>query len=45
MARALGCPSVRVHTHDDLLRALDDVLPHLASRREPLLLEVLVADE
>ncbi|HTU87442.1 MAG TPA: thiamine pyrophosphate-binding protein [Solirubrobacteraceae bacterium] len=45
MARALGCPSVRVRTHDDLERVLDEVLPHLASRREPLLLEAVVADQ
>ena len=44
MARSLGCPSVRVENHDDLLRVLDEVLPELASRREPLLLEAVVGE-
>jgi benzoylformate decarboxylase len=42
LARSLGCPSVRVETHDDLLRVFDDVLPGLAERREPLLVECVV---
>ncbi|HTP20948.1 MAG TPA: thiamine pyrophosphate-dependent enzyme [Solirubrobacteraceae bacterium] len=42
LARSLGCPSVRVETHDDLLRVLDEVLPGLARRREPLLIEAVV---
>jgi benzoylformate decarboxylase len=44
MARSLGCPSVRVDTHDDLIRVFDEVLPELASRREPLLVEAVVAE-
>ncbi|HUA50277.1 MAG TPA: thiamine pyrophosphate-binding protein [Solirubrobacteraceae bacterium] len=44
MARALGCPSVRVETHDDLIRVFDEVLPELASRTEPLLVEAVVAE-
>ena len=32
MARALGCASVRVETHSELVQALDDVLPDLASK-------------
>jgi benzoylformate decarboxylase len=40
IARCLGCPSIRVQTHDELLRTLDDVLPGLAGRREPLVVEV-----
>ncbi|MFZ0376710.1 MAG: thiamine pyrophosphate-binding protein [Solirubrobacteraceae bacterium] len=44
MARSLGCPSVRVETHDDLIRVFDEVLPELASRREPLLVEAVVAE-
>jgi benzoylformate decarboxylase len=43
LARSLGCPSVRVESHDDLTRVLDEVMPHLASRREPLVLEAVVA--
>jgi benzoylformate decarboxylase len=45
MARALGCPAKRVEDHDDLLRTLDVVLPGLADRTEPLLLEVVVAPD
>jgi benzoylformate decarboxylase len=40
IARCLGCPSVRVETHDELLRTLDAVLPKLAARQEPLVLDV-----
>jgi benzoylformate decarboxylase len=44
LARAFGCPALRVETHDDLIRVLDEVLPHLASRREPLLVEAVVGE-
>jgi len=43
IATALGCPAVRVATHEQLLATLDDVIPSLAARREPLVLEVAVA--
>jgi benzoylformate decarboxylase len=43
IAGCLGCPAVRVATHDELIRTLDDVVPGLAARREPLLLDVAVA--
>ena len=33
IARAQGCPAVRVETNDALLAALDDVVPTLASRQ------------
>jgi benzoylformate decarboxylase len=42
LARALGCPSRRIERHDELLATLDDVLPALAARDEPLLLETVV---
>jgi benzoylformate decarboxylase len=42
LARAQGCESIRVDAHADLLARLDELLPALASRREPLLLEVMV---
>jgi benzoylformate decarboxylase len=45
IARCLGCPSTRVETHDELLRILDDVVPALVDRREPLLVEVVVGVE
>jgi benzoylformate decarboxylase len=44
MARALGCPSARVETYDDLVRTFDEVLPGLAARREPLLVEAVVVE-
>jgi len=44
LARAFACPAVRVESHDDLIRVLDEVLPHLASRREPLILEAVVGE-
>ena len=42
MARAPGCEARRVEEHDELLGALDEVLPGLAERTTPLLLEVIV---
>ena len=42
MARAQGCPARRIAGHDELLEALDEVVPGLAGRDEPLLLEVVV---
>jgi benzoylformate decarboxylase len=42
MARCLGCPATRVQTHDELLGVFDEVVPGLAERREPLLVEVVV---
>jgi len=44
LARSLGCRSVRVESHDDLIRVLDEVLPSLAGRREPLVLECVVGE-
>jgi benzoylformate decarboxylase len=42
LARALGCPARRVDTYDALLSTLDEVVPTLTQRTEPLLLEVPV---
>jgi benzoylformate decarboxylase len=42
LARAFGCPARTVREHGELLATLDDVVPGLASRDEPLLLEVVV---
>jgi benzoylformate decarboxylase len=44
IARGLGCPSVRVETFDELTRTLDEVLPGLVARREPLLVEAVVGE-
>jgi benzoylformate decarboxylase len=43
IARCLGCASVRIETHDELLATFDDVLPGLATRTEPLVLDVALA--
>ncbi|UBU14473.1 thiamine pyrophosphate-dependent enzyme [Nonomuraea gerenzanensis] len=42
LARSLGCPAQRIETYDDLTGALDEVLPTLATRETPLLLDVVV---
>jgi benzoylformate decarboxylase len=44
IARGLGCPSVRVQTHSELLSTLDEVMPGLAGRKEPLLIEAVVGE-
>ena len=45
LARAFGCPARTVRGHAELLETLDEVLPGLAGRSEPLLLEVVVAPD
>ncbi|MGI5126038.1 thiamine pyrophosphate-dependent enzyme [Pseudonocardia sp. CA-107938] len=42
MARAFSCEAWHVDTPDQLVDALDEVVPTLAERNEPLLLDVLV---
>ncbi|MFC0505516.1 thiamine pyrophosphate-dependent enzyme [Micromonospora costi] len=42
IAQALGCPARRVVDHPELLAVLDEVVPTLAHRTEPLLLDVPV---
>ena len=43
LARAFGCDARKIGTHDELLAALDEVVPGLAARSEPLLLDVAIA--
>jgi benzoylformate decarboxylase len=43
IASAFGCPGERIEDHDALLARLDEVLPTLADRDEPLLLEIAIA--
>ncbi len=43
IARSFGCAARRISTHDDLSAALDEVVPTLAERDEPLLLDVAIA--
>ena len=42
LARAFGCPARTLATHDELIATLDEVVPALAGRNEPLLLEVVI---
>lgn len=43
VARGFGCPARRVSTYEELVDALDAVVPTLAAREEPLLLDVVIA--
>ena len=43
VARGFGCPARRISGHAELLATLDEVIPTLAGRREPLLLAVDIA--
>jgi benzoylformate decarboxylase len=43
IARAFGCEAIRIEDHADLLARLDEILPALAQRDAPLVLEVAVA--
>jgi benzoylformate decarboxylase len=45
LARALGCPARTVSGYQELLETLDEVLPGLGARDEPLLLEIAVAPD
>jgi benzoylformate decarboxylase len=42
IAAGLNCPARRIEDHAELIATLDEVVPGLASRREPLVLEVVV---
>jgi benzoylformate decarboxylase len=42
VAAALGCPARRVSSYRELVDVLDEVVPTLASRSEPLVLDVTV---
>jgi benzoylformate decarboxylase len=43
VAQGFGCPARRVATYGELIAALDEVVPTLARRSEPLLLDVAIA--
>lgn len=45
MAVALGCPARTVTRYPELLAALDEIVPTLYSRTEPVVLEVVVAPD
>jgi len=42
VARGFGCPARRIETYEELVAALDEVVPTLRDRTEPLLLDVVV---
>jgi benzoylformate decarboxylase len=43
LAQAQGCEGRRISEHEDLVETLDEVVPELATREEPLLLDVAIA--
>jgi benzoylformate decarboxylase len=45
IARGFGCAAQTISDHDTLTATLDEVLPGLADRSEPLLLEVVVGPD
>ncbi|AYY14091.1 thiamine pyrophosphate-binding protein [Actinobacteria bacterium YIM 96077] len=45
MARSFGCPALRLDTYSELTQVLGDVVPQLAERTDPLLLDVSVAPD
>jgi len=45
LASSLGCKPLRITTHTALLAALDEVIPSLAERTEPLVLEISVSSD
>jgi benzoylformate decarboxylase len=45
LARALGCPARTLRGYGELLETLDEVLPGLGGRDEPLVLEIAVAPD
>ncbi|QVQ53558.1 thiamine pyrophosphate-binding protein [Spiractinospora alimapuensis] len=45
LARSLGCATREISDHTTLLETLDEVLPSLADRSEPLLLDVAVTPD
>ena len=45
LARAFGCAAQKVETHEELVASLDEVVPGLGTRTEPLVLEVVVAPD
>jgi benzoylformate decarboxylase len=42
LALGLGCPARRITSHDELTASLNEVIPRLADRTEPLLLDIVI---
>ncbi len=45
IATGFGCPARRVTTYTELVGALDEIVPSLGRRREPILLDVVVSPQ
>jgi benzoylformate decarboxylase len=45
IARSMGCTSTRIDGYEELTATLAETVPGLAGRREPLLVEVVVAPD
>ncbi len=45
LARGWGCPAERVDSYDAMVKALDEVVPTLTDRTEPLVLDIAVTPE
>jgi benzoylformate decarboxylase len=45
LARSFGCAAREIETLDELHAALDEIVPSLPTRKEPLVLEVTVAQD
>jgi len=45
LAAGFGCPARRVESYEEMAAALDEVVPTLPHRTEPLVLEVAVVPE
>jgi benzoylformate decarboxylase len=43
VARGFGCPARRIETYEELVSTLDELVPTLHGRTEPLLLDVVIA--
>jgi benzoylformate decarboxylase len=42
LARALACPAVSLDAYDDVVAAFDEIVPGLAAREDPLVLDISV---
>jgi benzoylformate decarboxylase len=43
IATGMTCASRRISTHDELIETLDEIVPTLRTRSEPLLLDVRIS--
>jgi benzoylformate decarboxylase len=45
VAQGSGCPADRVDSYEAMINALDEVVPRLTDRTEPLVLEIAAIPE